>query len=197
MMTVKANKVGGYIPWATYVYAREEARRRGDRRVGTDHLMLALLREPDVAQVLGCDLGAAREALDAMDRDALVAVGIDKALDAPPVPTREPALGGRRAIVKAVLVDHLPMTPVAKRVLEESGKDRRRSRGSGAPWDPSPRWSRDRVLIALLSLAPPDPAAALLDALEVNRDGVRTRLNEPSAAWRRGTVVVEARGRVG
>jgi hypothetical protein len=181
-MTAKANKVGGYIPWATYVYAREEARRRGDRRVGTEHLVLGLLREPDVAQVLGCDLGAARGALDAMDRGALVAIGIDKPLDAPPVPTREPALRGARSIVKAVLADHLPMTPGAKRVLEESGKDRRHGRGSPAPWAPSPRWSRDRVLIALLSLAPPDPAAALLDALAVNRDAVTARLSEPSAA---------------
>ena len=68
MMTAKANKVGKYHPWTTYVYAREEARRRGDRRVGTEHLVLGLLREPDIAQVLGCDLGAAREALDTMDR---------------------------------------------------------------------------------------------------------------------------------
>jgi hypothetical protein len=176
MMTAKANKVGGFNPWATAVYAREEARRRGNRRVGTDDLLLGLLRDPDVAQVLGCDLGAAREALDAMDRDALVAIGIDRPLDAPPVPTREPALDGRRAVLKAVLTDHLPMTPVAKRAMEEAGKDdhgrwvdtRQKARG----------WSRERVLIALLSLAPPDPAAALLDALEVNRDEVSARLSE-------------------
>jgi len=176
MMTAKANKVGEYHPWTTYVYAREEARRRGDRRVGTEHLVLGLLREPDIAQVLGCDLGAAREALDAMDRGALVAVGIDRALDAPPVPTREPALGGGRPSLKAVLADRLPMTPVAKRVMEESGKDghgrwvdtRQKARG----------WSRERVLIALLSLAPPDPAAALLDALDVDRAAVRARLSE-------------------
>ena len=181
MMTAKANKVGGYHPWTTAVYAREEARRRGDRRVGTEHLVLGLLREPDVAHLLGCDLGTAREALDAMDRDALVAIGIDRALDAPPVPTREPALRGARPSLKAVLADRLPMTPVAKRVLEESGKDLRHGRSI----DPRQRargWSRERVLIALLSLAPPDPAAALLDALEVNRDGVSTRLSEPSAA---------------
>ena len=116
-----------------------------------------------------------------MDRDAVGAIGIDRALDAPPVPTHEPALGGRRAVLKAVLTDHMPMTPVAKRVLEESGKDLRHGRSI----DPRQRargWSRERVLIALLSLAPPDPAAALLDALEVNRDGVSTRLSEPSAA---------------
>jgi hypothetical protein len=182
MMAAKANKAGGFNPWATAVYAREEARRRGNRRVGTEDLVLGLLHEPEVAQVLGCDLAAAREALDAMDRDALVAIGIDRPLDAPPVPAREPALGSRRAVVKAVLTDHLPMTPVAKRALERAGKDRRHSRGSGAPWDPSPRWSREQVLRALLSLEPPDPAAALLDALEVNRDEVSTHLSELSAA---------------
>ena len=178
MMTAKANKVGGFNPWATYVYAREEARRRGDRRVGTEHLLLGLLRAPEVAQVLGCDLGEAREALDAMDRDALVAVGIDRALDAPPVPTREPALGGGRAIVKAILTDHLPATPVAKRVMEEAAKDRRHRRGSGAPWEPSPRWSRERVLTALLSLEAPDPGAALLDALGIDRAAAGARLSE-------------------
>ena len=180
-MTAKTSKAGEYHPWTTYIHAREEARRRGDRRVGTEHVVLGLLREPDVAEVLGCDLGAAREALDAMDRGALVAIGIDRALDAPPVPTREPALRGARPSLKAVLADRLPMTPVAKRVLEESGKDLRHGRSI----DPRQRargWSRERVLIALLSLAPPDPAAALLDALEVNRDGVSTRLSEPSAA---------------
>src|SRR6202012_1520237 len=161
--------VGGFIPWATAVYAREEARRRGNRRVGTEDVVLGLLREPDVAELLGCDLDTAREALDAMDRDALAAIGIDRPLDAPPVPTREPMLGGRRTIVKAVFTDPLPMTPVAKRVIEEAGKDRRHRRGSAAPWDPSPRWSRERVLIALLSLAQPDPAAGLFDALKVNR----------------------------
>jgi hypothetical protein len=31
------------------VCAREETRRRGDRRVDTEHLVLGLLREPDVA----------------------------------------------------------------------------------------------------------------------------------------------------
>ena len=170
-MTAKANKVGGFSPWATAVYAREEARRRGNRRIGTEDLVLGLLREPEVAQVLGCDLGAAREALDAMDRDALVAIGIDRPLGAPPVPTREPPLDGRRAVVKAVLTDHLPMTPVAKRVMEESGKDRRHR-------EKARRWSRERVLIALLSLSPPDPAAALLDALDVDRAGVRACLSE-------------------
>jgi hypothetical protein len=114
-MTAKPGKVGEYHPWTTYVYAREEARRRGDRRVGAEHLVLRLVREPDVARLLECDLRAAREALDAMDRDALVAIGIERTLEARPVPTREPVLRGARPSVKAVLADRLPLTPVAKR----------------------------------------------------------------------------------
>jgi hypothetical protein len=172
-MTAQPSKVDEYHPWTTYVYAREEARRRGDRRVGTEHLVLGLLREPDLPQVLGCDVGAARKALDAMDRDALVAIGIDRALGAPPVPTREPALGGRRPGVKAVLADRLPLTPVAKRVLEESGKRKDLRRGRTER-----RWSLYAVLTALLWLAAPDPGAALLDALDVDRAAVRARLSQ-------------------
>ena len=97
----------------------------------------------------------AREVLDAMDRDALVAIGIDRALGAPPVPTREPALGGRRPSFKAVLADRLPVTPVAKRALEESGKGGRRDRAEG-------RWSVHAVLAALLPLAAPTPAPRCL-----------------------------------
>lgn len=173
-MSAKASEVGDYHPWTTYIYAREEARRRGDRRVGSEHLVLGLLHEPDIAQVLGCELEAARETLDAMDREALVAIGIDRALGAPPVPTREPALGRRRPTLKMVLADRLPMTPVAKRVLEQAGKDRR---GRGRA---DPRWSLQAVVAALLGLALPDPGAALLDALEVDRAEISSRLNEAS-----------------
>lgn len=178
-MTAKASKVDEYHPWTTYVYAREEARRRGDRRVGTEHLVLGLLREPDVAHVLGCDPGVAGEALDAMDRDALVAIGIDRALDAPPVPTREPALGRGRPSLKMVFGDRLPMTPVAKRVLEEAGKDLRRGRAER-------RWSPHTVLAALLWLAAPDPGAALLDALDIDRAAVGARLSEVIGGPRAG-----------
>jgi hypothetical protein len=168
-MTSHASTAGKYHPWTTYIHAREEARRRGDRRVGTEHLLLALLRDSNLAQALGCDLPFARETLDAMDRDALGRIRIAPPIEAPPVPTREPDLGNRRPSLKAVLADRLPMTPVAKRALEASGKDTRQ-------FDPR------RVLIALLSLAPPDPAAALLDALGVDRSVVSERLGQPSAA---------------
>ena len=59
--------------------ALEEARLRGDRRIGTEHLLLGLLHDPDsvAARTLGIDLATAQEALDALDRAALAAVGID------------------------------------------------------------------------------------------------------------------------
>ena len=77
-MTKHSKPADAYHPWKTYIDAREEARRRGDRKVGTEHLILGLLREPAVVQGLGCDLQTARDALDAMDQDALAAVGISR-----------------------------------------------------------------------------------------------------------------------
>jgi hypothetical protein len=38
--------------WAIYLQAGEEARRRGDRRTGTDHILLALLEDPSIEVVL-------------------------------------------------------------------------------------------------------------------------------------------------
>src|SRR5262245_53869018 len=59
--------------------AAEEARRRGDRRIGTGHLLLGLLHDPtgEPARALGVDLESARAADDALDRAALAAVGVD------------------------------------------------------------------------------------------------------------------------
>jgi hypothetical protein len=58
--------------------ANDEARRRGDRRLGTDHLVLGLLHERDSAasRALGVDLAAARAISEALDLSALRAVGI-------------------------------------------------------------------------------------------------------------------------
>src|SRR5260221_9395240 len=74
--------------------ATEEARRRGDRRLGTDHLLLGLLHDEDsaAAQALGVSLADARAASDALDRAALAAVGVQvKTLGEGP-----PASFGRR-----------------------------------------------------------------------------------------------------
>ena len=168
-MTACPDSAGSYHPWTTYIHAREEARRRGDRKVGTEHLLLGLLHEKDVASMLGIGLQSARDALGALDREALGALGISPALDAPPLPMRHtPA----RPTLKAVLTDRLPLTPAAKRALAEAGKPVRRGR----------RITARRVLLRLLDLRAPDPAAVLLAALGVDRATVRGQLDPPPAA---------------
>jgi len=162
-VTARSATGDGYHPWTTYIHAREEARGRGDRRVGTDHLLLGLLHEKGIDSVLGADLQSGRDALDALDRQALGALGIAPAVDAPPLPMR-PAPA--RPTLKAVLTGRLPLTPAAKRALADAGKPMRRGR---------PITAR-QVLLQLLDLRAPDPAAVLLGALGVDRAAVRERL---------------------
>ena len=69
--------------WAIYMRASEEARRRGDRRTGTDHLLLGMLEDPSIEAVLGVSLPQARQALDSLDQEALGAVGLDSARTLP------------------------------------------------------------------------------------------------------------------
>jgi hypothetical protein len=158
---------GKYHPWSTVLDAREEARRRGDRKVGTEHLALALLMEPTLAVAVGRDLENAREALAALDREALSAIGVGAALDAPPLPTLQRSARPARPTVKALMTGRLGLTPAAKSVLRHSSKGMRR----GHP-HPGPQHVLDR----LLELQPPDPAAALFAALSVDRATVRERL---------------------
>jgi hypothetical protein len=171
-MTKHSEPADAYHPWSTYIDAREEARRRGDRKVGTEHLILGLLREPVLAQALGCDLQTARDALDAMDHDALAAVGIRAAFNTPPIPIDEPIKRPARPTFKAVLRDRLPMTPAAKTALEESYKEIRGGHHIGP----------QQVLLTVLELEPPDPAAGLIAALGVDRAAARQRLGVGRAA---------------
>jgi hypothetical protein len=157
-----------YHPWTTVAYAGEEARLRGDRRIGTEHLLLGLIREPELAAALGTDLGGAREALAELDREALAAVGIDPSAepDAPPPP---PAVRRRRRpTVRELTVDRVRLTPAATDALRSSSTGVRRGR----------RPEARRVLLALLELEPPDPAHALLGAIGVDRGAVRAALEQ-------------------
>ncbi len=171
-MTKHSKPADAYHPWRTYIDAREEARRRGDRKVGTEHLILGLLTEPVLAQALGCDLQTARDALDAMDHGALAAVGIGATFNAPPIPIDETMKRPARPTFKAVLHDRLPLTPVAKRALEKSYKEIRRHHRVGP----------QQVLLTVLELDPPDPAAELFAALGVDRAAARHRLDVGRAA---------------
>jgi hypothetical protein len=151
--------------WAIVLRASEEARRRGDRRTGTDHVLLAVLADPSTEAVLGVSLPQARRALESLDREALGVLGLGSGIDAPPLPMRAvPAKPTLRDIAKK---DRLRMTPVAKKVLEEASKPNRRRLYVTGP----------QVLAQILALQPPDPAAVLLDALGVNRSEVRNRLD--------------------
>jgi hypothetical protein len=140
---------------ATYYDARDEAVRRGDRTIGTEHLVLALLVDPasPAARALGCDLDSARRALDALDHEALAAVGIQPGITAGPVAVR--ATG------------RLRLTPAAKAVLTGI-RDPRKSRGAGL----------GTALSALLALPRPDPAAELLAALGVDAQAARERFTD-------------------
>jgi len=147
---------------ATYYDARDEAVRRGDRTIGTEHLVLALLADPasPAARALGCDLDSARRALDALDHQALAAIGIEPGITAGPVAAR--ATG------------RLRLTPAAKAVLTGI-RDARKSRGAGL----------GIVLSALLGLPRPDPAAELLAALGVDAQAARERFTDYDQAGRK------------
>jgi ATP-dependent Clp protease ATP-binding subunit ClpA len=142
------------------ISAAQEARRRGDRRLGTDHLLLALLHDEDssVARAVGVDLEAARAASDSLDQAALVAVGVNVThLGAPPSSTFTRRL--------------LPLTSGARAVLKATVEQTRRH---------SARQIQTRhFLLALLEREVPDPCAELLAALGVDRSQVRSRLEEP------------------
>ena len=110
-------------PWTIFMRASEEARRRGDRRTGTDHVLLALLEDPSIEVVLGVSLQQARQALESLDQEALGALGLGPGTDAPPLPMRAVP---KKPTIRAVLSDRLRMTPAAKKVLEETVKPMRR-----------------------------------------------------------------------
>ena len=151
--------------WAVYLRASEEARRRGDRRTGTDHILLALFEDPSIEVVLGVNLQQARQALESLDHEALGALGLGSSTDAPPLPMRAvPKKPKFRDVAKK---GHFPMTPAAKKVLQDAVRPNRRKAYVTA----------QQVLAQILTLQPPDPAAALLGALGVNTSEVRRRLD--------------------
>jgi hypothetical protein len=140
---------------AAYYDARDEAIRRGDRTIGTEHLVLALLTDPasPAAKALDCDLDSARRALDVLDSQALAAIGMQPGITAGPVAVR--ATG------------RLRLTPAAKAVITGiRDAEPNREAGPGI------------VLSALLDLPRPDPAAELLAALGVDARATRERLAE-------------------
>ena len=152
--------------WAIYLQASEEARRRGDRRTGTDHILLALFEDPSIEVALGVSLQQARQALESLDHEALGALGLGSGADAPALPMR--AVPKKPRIRDVAKKDRFRLTPAAKKVLEEAYKPKghRKLQVTGT-----------EVLAQILALQPPDPAAVLLGALGVNTSEVRRRLD--------------------
>ena len=102
--------------WAIYPQASEEARRRGDRRTGTDHILLALFEDPSIEAVLGVNLAQARQALDSLDHEALAALGLRSGTDAPALAMR--AVPKKPRLRDVAKKDRFRMTPAAKKVLD-------------------------------------------------------------------------------
>jgi ATP-dependent Clp protease ATP-binding subunit ClpA len=136
--------------------AMAETRRRGDRRLGTVHLLLGLLHERDSAAVraLGIDLATARAALDALDRAALAAIGIsiDQYRPAGPVASGK----------------HPPLSSAARTVLLRAIKPTPRTKGRHP--------TAEHLLLSLLACPRPDPSAELLAQLGIDPETVRHRL---------------------
>jgi ATP-dependent Clp protease ATP-binding subunit ClpA len=142
---------------AIILAAIDEARRRGDRLLGSEHLFLGLLHEPDSAAVraLGVDLSAARAALAALDRAALAAIGLD--VGDLPLASRAPLRKGPR------------MSSAARAVINRAVKGATQTKARHV-------WTT-QVALALLASEPPDPVAALMAELGIDRAAVRERLN--------------------
>jgi ATP-dependent Clp protease ATP-binding subunit ClpA len=133
-----------------------EARRRGGSQIGTDHLLLGLLLDPvgEAADALGVDLEAARAAEDALDRDALAAVGVS-------VPE------GLEVAVRA-RTRRVTFSAGARGVLARALRKAAASR--------SRQVTTGHLLLALLECPSPDPAGVLLERLAVDPSAVRARL---------------------
>ncbi len=134
--------------------ARYEAERRGDRRIGSDHLLLALVADDAMAQLVGVDAAAAREAADRLDRAALVAIGL--------------TLGEFRPSGRSALSRQVPLNSGAKRAIQQAL--------ANAAAEKARAITTRHLLLALLDRQEPDPAAVLLAELSVDRRLLRERL---------------------
>lgn len=135
-------------------FGMEEAGRRGDRRLGTDHLLLGVLHDTGTAELIGVTVAQARSKSDELDRAALVAVGIDIGDYRPPVAPR----AGKRT----------PLTSGARTTLQRTVIH--------TTADKSRRILPKHLLLALLDSEKPDPAVTLLTEMGVDLPAVRLRL---------------------
>jgi ATP-dependent Clp protease ATP-binding subunit ClpC len=106
-----------FTPRAQQILTRAdgESRGLGHDRVGTEHILLALAREPDgiAARILGEHHLGAEAVRDAVRR------ALEEAVESPPAAPAPPAPAVRRAQPFAAAPDHVgvPLAPDARRVL--------------------------------------------------------------------------------
>lgn len=135
-------------------YAMEEARGRGDKRLGTEHLLLGALHEPEPAAVLGITLDDAHDAASRLDAAALKAIGLEtRNLKGVTMPTK-----GRKP----------PFSSGAKEVMANMVKQ--------AMDQKSRQITTSNLLVALLDREEHDPVSALFEELKVDKTTVRARL---------------------
>ncbi|MBO3748433.1 Clp protease N-terminal domain-containing protein [Streptosporangiaceae bacterium NEAU-GS5] len=144
-------------PFAVVVKAAlDESRLRGSKRLGTEHLLLGLLRDPVCAAALGTGVEEARAALDQLDREALAAIGIDVTGMSAAAPPR-----------KRVPFSQGRLTSGARTAIDAGIRGTTIRTRAKAP---------QALLLELLACEPPDPCAVLLDRLAVDRAAARAHL---------------------
>ncbi len=135
----------------------EEAGRRGDRRIGTEHLMLGLLHDQETAALVGVSVGDARSTSESLDVQALEAIGLP--------------IGDFRPAVRPSKLTRTPFTSGAKAVLARTVSLTSAERAR--------RITPRHLLLALLERQQPDPAAVLLNECGVNAQELADKLSSP------------------
>jgi ATP-dependent Clp protease ATP-binding subunit ClpA len=135
------------------------ASQRGDHRIGTEHLLLGLVHDPQSQAVaaLGVDAAAVRAELDAFDDEALASVGIETTAPSAAEPGRAALRFGSGTLTAGA-------RSVLGRMVRRADADRARL------------MTPEHLTAALLDGEHPDPASDLLDRLRVDRERARTRL---------------------
>jgi ATP-dependent Clp protease ATP-binding subunit ClpA len=138
------------------------ARRRGEGRIGTDHLLIGVVTSGnEIARRAGLSVEGLHEALDRLDGSALCAFGIETASEAllasSPVPGPP---SGRRRPHRGIPGRHLPLSAGARRSLKKSLRlalDHRHR-----------RINTNHLLAALATGGHNDPAVRLLKSSAVD-----------------------------
>lgn len=131
------------------------ARRRGETRIGTDHLLMGVVTAGnEIARAAGLSVERLQDALDRLDGSALGAFGIDAAPDAWRSSSEAESLWARPPRQRQGSRRHLPLSAAAKQSLRKSMRvalDHRHR-----------RVTTNHLLAALATAGRNDPAIRLL-----------------------------------